>query len=354
MNRINRRDFLKLSGIAAVVPLAPVSAPRFTAVDPSNFEQALAVAQKGDTLLMTDGIYPIVAQVLEVRCNLIADSGARPVLVRANGYTPSLTFHDDAIVSGVWFGGARDNTTERGWLHFGKRLTFQNNIIWNYYGGIGEGGGTGNIYRRNVFVNCGTGQNFHSVYVNNSNPLHSAHVLENLFIGGQSYHIHLWHNPTNTLINGNLSADADYCLVLQGANNTASNNVFWKPSSPGYPMNLSTGSGRKYTRNYHGPIASGSTRGGLLSWFGGPFPADITPSGDFVHAGLYMGYDPTATVVQPGGEVGHLGKSTAEIDGAVTGLKTAFAGTVQQAHDDATIGGHVATLQSVINKWAGQ
>lgn len=352
---MNRRDFLKLSTLVSAAFLLPaLRRRRYIPVDPSNFEQTLAVAQSRDTLLLASGIYPIVANVLEVRCNVMADSGARPVLVRANGYTPSLVCWDDVLVDGLWLGGVRDDTTERGYVQFRKRAIFRNNVLWNYYGGIGEGAGTGNIYRRNVFVNCGTGQNFHSIYINNSAALHTSYVLENVFIGGQSYHIHLWHGPTNTLIDGNFSADADYCLVLQGANNTASNNVFWKPSSPGYPMNISTGSGRKYTRNYHGPIASGSTRGGLLSWFGGPFPADIVPSGDFIHAGLYMGYDPAATVVQPGGEVTHLGKTAAQIDGAVAALKTAFAGTVQDVQANASIPGYIGTLQSVINKWAGQ
>jgi hypothetical protein len=345
---VTRRDFLKLSGVIAALPFLP----RLTS--PATFEQELAAATRGDTLLLDDGIYPITVPVLDVRCNLIAQPGARPILVRANGFTPSVLCHDDTIVSGIWFGGARD-TVERGWLHFLKRVIFQGNVLFNFHGGIGEGAGNGNIYRRNVFVNCGTGTNYHSVYINNSNSLHTAHVLENILIGGQGYHIHLWHGPTNTIINGNLSADADYCFVLQGKDNTATNNIFWKPTSPGFPINMTGGTGNIYKRNFHGPITQGSTLGAYKDWFGNnSFDGrGVILSENHYYPNMQRA-DKAPVIMALGSEATYLGKTAAEIDAAVSGLKVAFAGTPQQIHDDATIGGHVAALQSVINKWAGQ
>lgn len=351
---MNRRDFLKLSGVGTAAVLFPHSLYFKTKrVTPSTFEQVLATATKRDTLLLADGIYPITAQILEVYCSLVADVGARPVLVRANGYTPSMTCHDDVLVEGLWFGGARDETTERGWIHFNKRATFRNNVLWNYYGGIGEGGGTENTYRRNVFVNCGTGSLYHSIYINNSDPLHTAFVRENIFIGGQAYHIHLWHGPTNTLVNGNFSADADACFVLQGTNNTVSNNIWWKPSAPARAANMFGGTNNLYRRNFHGPLEqTGQWLNGHPDWFG-EWNFDgrgITTNGNHYYPQTQEA-DQFPVYIAPGSELSYLGKAAAQIDGAVSALKTAFSGTVQGIHDNLTINGHISTLQSVINKW---
>lgn len=353
---MNRRDFLKLFGVGTAATLFPYS-PHYKArkVTPSTFEQTLATAKKRDTLLLADGVYPITAQILEVYCNLAADVGARPVLVRTDGYTPSMTCHDDVLVEGLWFGGARDEVIERGWIHFDKRVKFRNNVLWNYFGGIGEGGGSANAYRRNTFVNCGTGFLYHPIYINNSDPLHTAFVLENIFIGGQAWQIHLWHGPTNTLIDGNFSADADYCLSLQGTNITASNNVWWKPTSPGFPVGIANSGATAnniYRRNFHGPILEGSTLGEYLDWFGSnDFDGrGVTLSNNYYYPNMQRA-DKAPVLMTLGSEATYLGKTAAQIDGAVSALKTAFSGTVQEVHDNTTINGHISTLRSVINKW---
>lgn len=361
---MNRRDFLKFSGLAPVALLLPLPrASRAEQVDPSNFEAALAVAQKGDTLILTDGIYPITLPVLETRCNLIAERGARPALVRANGYTPSILCYEDTIVDGLWFGGARDETTERGVVQFRQRVLFRNNVLWNYYGGMNDGGsGMSNMFRRNVLVNCGTAFKYHPLYVNNSNPLHTAYVVGNLFIGGQAWHIHLWGGPTNTLVDGNFSADADYCLAFQGSNNVCSNNVWWKPTSPGYPINIANSgltANNVYRRNFHSALAMGTTSwlNSHMDWFGAwnhDGRGVTMMNNHYINPPKSQEADKNPVNVPPGSEATHLGKTAAEIDAAVNALKVAFAGTPQQVHDNATIGAHVATLQSVINKWSGQ
>jgi hypothetical protein len=359
---ISRRDFLKLSTVAAALPLLPAYRPRAVhVVDPSTFEATFAAAVKGDTLILTDGIYPITLPVLETRCNLIADRGARPVLVRTNGYTPSILCYEDTIIDGLWFGGARDETTERGVVQFRQRVLFRNNVLWNYYGGMNDGGGgMSNMFRRNVLVNCGTAFKHHPLYVNNSNPLHTAYVVGNLFIGGQGWHIHLWGGPTNTLVDGNFSADADYCLAFQGSNNICSNNVWWKPTSPGYPINVANSgplANNIYRRNFHGQIVQASPVGSHMDWFGA-WNWDgrgVTASNNhYINPPKSQEADKNPVNVPPGSEATYLGKTAAEIDAAVNALKAAFTGTPQQVHDDTTIAGHVAVLQSVINKWAGQ
>jgi hypothetical protein len=177
--------------------------------------------------------------------------------------------------------------------------------------------------------------------------------LENILIGGAAYHIHLFHDPTNTEIRNNFSGDADYCLVPNGVNHIIDGNVFWKPSSPGYPVNLSTGSDRTYTKNYHGSIASGSERNGHLDWFGGAIPGDMTASGNYYYTNtLEPGYDPNSpTITNDGDEITLLGKSAAQIDAAISALETAFQQTVQQIHDDPAIETNFTILKNVIDTW---
>lgn len=363
----NRRDFLKLSsvGLAASL-LSPVRSPRpaltyrnhTVRVTPSTFEQVLAGAKKNDTLLLANGIYKISAQTLEVRCNVVAAAGTRPILTRVNGYTPSVICHDDVLFDGIWLGGLRDETTERGVIQFHKRVMFQNNVIWNYYGGANDGSGTDTVIRRNVFVNCGTGFLYHPLYINNSDPSHKAFVLENIFIGGQAWHVHLWHGPTNTLINGNFSADADYCLAFQGTNNICSNNIWWKPTSPGYPINVASSGATAnniYRRNFHGPILQASPLNGHMDWFGAwNFDGRGVTLSDNHYYPATQEADKAPIYVVPGEDATYLGKTATEIDSAVDAIKLAFSGTVQQIRDNLAIDDYIGTLQSVIDKWMGQ
>jgi hypothetical protein len=310
----------------------------------------------GGTLVLKDSVYTVsspysLGDDFTELTHIQADTGARPILTTSGSKCPAVTIGNYLDVTGLWFGGTRDENqlTE---LQAGDDVVLEDCTLFNYVEGFGEGASTRNIYRRNRFVNCGKGTLSHSIYINNAVD-HTAQVLENIFVGGAAYHIHLFHDPTDTEIRNNFSGDADYCLVPQGTDHIIDGNVFWKPSSPGYPVNMLTGTNRTYTNNYHGPIASGSERNGHLDWFGDAIPGDVTASGNHYYANtLEPGYDPNSpTTTNDGDEVALLGKSAAQIDAAISALETAFAGTVQQIHDSATIETHFATIKSVIDTW---
>jgi hypothetical protein len=310
----------------------------------------------GGTLILMDGIYIVgspfaLGGEYDSTTYIVADTNARPILTTSGNKCPAVTIGSNLNVSGLWFGGVRDEAqlTE---LHVGTDIILEGCILFNYVEGVGEGTGTRNIYRRNKFINCGQGTLSHSIYINNA-VNHTAQVLENILIGGAAYHIHLFHDPTNTEIRNNFSGDADYCLVPNGVNHIIDGNVFWKPSSPGYPVNLSTGSDRTYTKNYHGSIASGSERNGHLDWFGGAIPGDMTASGNYYYTNtLEPGYDPNSpTITNDGDEITLLGKSAAQIDAAISALETAFQQTVQQIHDDPAIETNFTILKNVIDTW---
>jgi hypothetical protein len=328
---------------------SPAGSGSGTQADPASLTAALA---KGQSFYMLDGIYNSLDTInIQSGVFIRAATGARPVITRTDDKPPAVEMAANSRLYNIWLGGLRDEeiSTE---LHPGNNSVIEDCVFCNYVEAIGEGAAAGVTYRRNKFIGCGSGELSHSLYINNAVD-HTASVLENIFIGGEAYHVHIWHNATNTPVRNNFSSGADFCVVPQGANHIVEGNIFWKPSSPGYPVNLSTGTDRTYTNNYHGPIASGSLRNGHLDWFGAAIPGDVTASGNHYYTNtLEPGYDPNSpTTTNDGDEGTLLGKSTAQIDAAISALETAFAGTVQQIHDSATIETHFATLKAVIDTW---
>lgn len=311
-------------------------------------------------LYLKDGVYEIVHSgqytvSFPSHATCEAVGGARPVITRSDGYAPTIYIGNNGQIKDVWIGGTKspDGTNPEGYIHHGSNVVFEGCTFWNVWDGIGEGGGVDSVYKNCRWINCGAGTLNHSVYI--SSDLSNALVENNIFLGGEAYHLHLWSAPGGVVLRYNFSADADYCLVLAGTSHQAYKNVWWKPSSPGYPVNLATGSGRVYRDNFHGPIASGSQRGNPphFEWFGSDtvWPADFGPDSDNNHYMETEEYDPNPTYVALGDEDLYLGKTAAQIDAAVDALETAFTQTVQQIHDDATIETHFATIKSVIDTW---
>jgi hypothetical protein len=323
-----------------------------------DLQTGLDTLSDGGTLILLDGIYTVsspfnLGDNYASRAYIRADAGARPILTTSDTKCPAVYVGAFCEVDGLWFGGVRDEEQSAQLAATGNDVTIRNCVFFNYLQAIGEGSVTRARYQNNKFIGCGQGTLSHSIYISDSSPAHRASILDNIFIGGAAYHIHLWHKPTNTDVRYNFSAGADYCLVPQGANHTIDKNVWWKPTSPGYPVFLDTGANKQYTDNFHGPIVEGSERAGDKNWFGETsLPAGLTMTGNHYMQGSIP--DPSPTVVTLGDEANHLGKTAAQIDAAISALETAFAQTVQQIHDDATIETHFATLKAVIDTWKPQ
>lgn len=274
-----------------------------------------------------------------------ADTGARPVITTTDSKCPTVYIGASCDVNGLWFGGLRDEAQETQLAVGGSDTIIRNCVFFNYFQAIGEGTATRTTYRNNKFISCGSGTLNHSIYISNA-VNHTAQILENIFLGGEAYHVHIWHTPTNTTVQSNFSGGADHCLAMEGTGHTIDHNVFWKALSAGSPMNFAAAAVATYSKNYHGPIASNV-------WMDEGNPGDVTMSGNRYYTGTTT-CDPSPTYTNDGDEVTHLGKSAAQIDAAISALEVAFGQTVQQIHDDSTIETHFATLKSVIDTWKVQ
>lgn len=324
-----------------------------SAGSPKNLTAALAALVDYGELRLADGIYTVDApsnaplNLGAAGARIKAANGARPVITNTDGTPPRVHVVSGTQLSGLWLGGAKDPTEKP--VTMGAGCVLEDCVLWGYYGGIVEGSGKNNTYRRCKFIDCGTGTFYHSVYLSSQGA--GTVFDECQFFGGRAYHLHLWHDPLNITIRRCFSADAQYCLVFNGNNHLAENNVWWNPAALGYPINMSTGAGRIYRRNFHGPLKVGSMLNGHRDWFGSwTFQDGITAS-----ANTYMQFaesDPQAQQVASGEEVALLGQSASAIDAAVAALEAAFAQSVATIHADATIEPAFALLAGVVQTWA--
>jgi hypothetical protein len=325
------------------------------ATDPITLAEGLTRVKSGNTLLLLGGVYTWAADagtpfVVPASTTLRAAAGEIPVLTHTDGGIPRLHFNAGSTVRGVWFGGTKGEDRAVT-LNAGVRV--EDCVFWNYVQCISEGGGTRETYDGNLFVNCGVDPLQHSIYISNSEAStdEAARILNNVFVGGAGYHIHLWHGPTNTVIRGNFSAHAHGSLVIDGTGHMATRNVLWSQQAdyPYWPLNLSENGGGTYTHNLHGE--DGRSDRNPREWITGTPPAALTVS-DNAFIGNSAAFGTSAQAITVAALPGLLGYSKAEIDTAIAELETAFAGTAADIQADATITPKWNALQAVAAAWA--
>jgi hypothetical protein len=242
-------------------------------------------------------------------------------------------------VTGIWFGGLRP-ASDTGYrtVTNGVGGGFTDCTFFGYINGIQNGSDAhGNIYQRNRFVNCGYGLLLHPLYVANLNSSQQSDGVlseENIFVGCEGYSVHYYHQPSYGLAQYNFIGDALYGLALQGDVSgpvSGNRNIIWGVSdTPLYNV-----------------TETGTCNNNV--WQGCSQPS--TPDSDnyFVDPVPTAGTNPH--IWQEADVVSNLGKSSAQIDAAISALESAFTQTVQQIHDNATIETHFATLKAVIDTW---
>jgi hypothetical protein len=81
---------------------------------PLGLDDAMALAQDGETIIVMDGTYTddtVTLGKTGVSLTIQADTGARPVFVHSDGEPPAVDRKSNTTVIGLWFGGARHSLT---------------------------------------------------------------------------------------------------------------------------------------------------------------------------------------------------------------------------------------------------
>jgi hypothetical protein len=290
----------------------------------------------GIDVYMMDGVYTLDTMTVKSGVTVRPIAGARPVVVHSDGSPPAVEFGAGCSVTGIWFGGTKFPDESGRIISFltGGNATIQDCTFWGYSQGMGGFVGSSNLITRDRFVNCGYGGLYHDIYCSNSGD---TEISEGIHIGGAGYKIHLFHDPEGLTIRANLMADSSGSdMAIQQGNDIIANNILWGPVSVSYW----NAGGCTFSKNIFGPDRADFTDVSVTNTAdGNVFCNGQTPFGTNPQT-----WDDAAITT-------NLGKSAAQIDAAISALETAFGGTVQQIHDNATIEAHFATLKSVIDTW---
>jgi len=292
-----------------------------------SISDALATVVSGDTLVLLDGVYTLDTMAITGGVTVLANSGARPVIAGSDG-TPVVTLGDGVYMSGVWFGGTRKET-ESGSVNMGSNCIVEDCVLFNGHDGMFLDN-LGCVIRRVKFIDCGKDALWHPLYVRSTDNL----VEECIVVGGEGYGLHLYHEPARSLAKYNFVGNVHQGLALQGDNSgpvSGDRNIIWTVSAT--PL--------------YNVTSLGTCNNNV--WQGCSQPQVPDADNYFVDPVPTSGTNPV--VWQEADVVTNLGNSSANIDAAIAALETAFAQTVQQIHDDATIETHFATLKSVIDTW---
>jgi hypothetical protein len=344
---------------------------------PMDLTNGLSALAEGGTMVFKDGIYRVSGTLnlgkdgASIQTIYRAAEGTRPVITSTDDTPPALNIYGKSKVSGLWIGGTRD-TSSQTTIMVGDNVEIVNNTFFGYYGGIAEGGHTGNLYQSNRFVKCGGGGLYHDIYISNANS--QARIYDNTHIGGEGYKIHLWHEADNVDVQRNFCAEGYYQFVMQKLDQSAIDNVFWNHTPPAgswFTVNIGVGT---FTHNLFGHRTFGTSKwdhqmnggendAGLtvdgLGLIGDRYTDTTTWEGQSVGVGPYNGPGPNV-LPAPGTNYTHyaiedlpalLGYSEAQIDAAVAALIASFSADLATIRADATIEGNFAVLRAVVDAW---
>lgn len=293
----------------------------------------------GDRVIFADGVYSVTG-TLTIKGNYEAAVGARPVIVDGDGYPPAVSRLSGYTVTGLWFGGLRPaNDTGYRTVVNGAGGGFTDCTFFNYINGIQNGDDAhGNIYRRNRLVGCGYGALLHPIYIANVNSSgESDGVLteENIVVGSLGgYGIQLYHEPDYAVAQYNFIGDSVNGLAIEGDAGgpvSGNRNIIWGAS--GTPLYNVTELG---TCDYN-------------VWQGCDQPNTPDDGNYFVDPVPTSGTNPH--VWQESDVQSNLGKSSAQINAAISALETSFAADAATIQADATIEMNFAVLKAVIDAW---
>jgi len=304
---------------------------------------AVASIQAGDTVVIAAGIYRI-AQIRFSPAGLGPNSmttfkaapGARVVISRTDDYPPQISVADYVRLEGLWLGGKWDNapTQVGGWFQTGgspisRGVQVVDCTLFGFREGIQIGSSEYQLIQGNRLVHNGYGELMHGIYLSGgSSPSASNHIIvdHNLFIRGQGWGIHGWHDIRSAIVTRNFVAQFNYGLVLDGSDHLVANNMLWRQHGGDYSARgpRLAGTQTQFLNNVMGPSSA--------------FEGDTTSN--TLRQNAFLGttpYGQGAITLTGGQEASQLGASAPAIDNAIATLDNAFSQSVAAIYADSAI-----------------
>ncbi len=299
--------------------------------------------QPGDQVILAEGLYRDSSITfgppgISPRQLTIFKSapGARVIISTNKDTPPNVEINDYVRIDGLWLGGKwkadSNSTIFTGGSPIGRSKQIVRCTLFGYTG-ISQGSAMYNIYQGNRFVLNGLGRFLHPIYVSGgyTNGEKSQHTIidHNLFVTGEGYAIHGWHETHCSIVTRNFVTGHFWGLVMDGADHFIANNFFWKmtgqsgaegPWGPWLP-----GDSIHFYNNIMGPDGS------LLVSNG---PNNVLKKNAFLET-VIDGEEPIT--LQSGQEKTELGLSAQELDSTIAALGVAFSRSIVEIFADAEI-----------------
>lgn len=269
---------------------------------------------------------------------LKAAAGAKPIITRTDGYAPTVVVNSGATLEGCWIGGAKAAApaTPNQHVHVKPDCVVRYNTFFGFWECLGSDFTRVHIYR-NRFIECGSGVHYHSLYYTNHDITQAEDeplIEENIFIGGEGYAIHFWHDPTYGKVRGNFLGDVLCGMVIDGDNGTFQKNIVW--SSTGIAVLAGTGSNQTITDTLIGSLTGSVTSAVTNSYFMSPKELTGTNPTQWTRLDLST----------------NLGVTTDQIREAIDGIRAVVVSSIADLRTKQAIAdAHFATLQSLISAW---
>ncbi len=209
-----------------------------------TFDKALHTAQPGDVVTVHAGIYRAdqfqlgpAGKDSRTRTVFQAAPGERVLLTRNDGTPPGLSIADYVRAEGFWIGGRWTKEDKQpnfavGGSPIGRGKQIIGCTIFGYSDGIAIGSSEDLLIQKCRIVHCGKGRFMHGCYLSDgyTKGAMTQHVIvdDNVFVAGEGYAIHGWHNPHSTIITRNFITGFYWDLVLSGSDHVVAYNTFWR------------------------------------------------------------------------------------------------------------------------------
>lgn len=332
-----------------ISPIGNDSASGSSAAPWRTIEKAARTIQPGDTVMFFGGVYR-VNSILFAPAGVAFDKmvtykavpGTRPIFTTSSDMPPAVSVRSFVRLEGLWFGGRwKSNTVafSTGGSPISRGVQLVGNTLFGYTE-LSQGSAEYTLYQNNRFVLMGKGTFQHGIYVSGGYTAGSLaqHTIidNNLFIGGEGYGIHNWHNTRSNIITRNFVTGHYWGMIQEGEDHLVANNFFWKmdgqPGGQGPWGAWLKGSNIQFINNILGPngYAWGATTNNTIR------------KNAFLSTSKFGNDTVTLTA---GREQTEIGRSAQQIDSAIAALEQAFSQPVTSIYDDGSIESYFATLK---------
>ena len=280
-----------------------------------------------------------------------AAPGARVIITTPSNTPPNIYMGDYMRLDGLWFGGTKLTSDTADIFMGGSPISHWKQIvnctIFGYYGGVQSGNAEYALIQGNRFVHNGGGTLYHAVYISATGtwpPVPGTltqHTIvdNNIFIAGAGdggYGVHFFHNNRTGIATRNF-VTYQWGLVMDGEEELAANNLFWKCGrADGSDLALTW----IYAKNSR---VQNNTLGPLDYFMNNNDATNTIPTNAFQVSP--SGLNPIT--LMSGQEASQIGLAAASIDSAISTLNSTFSNSVDTILADTTIEPAFATLKGI-------